>query len=165
MRHRVCAMGDFLSIENYVPHRGVMLLLDRLLQADTEGAVAEVTVPRDGLFLQDQGMPAWVGLEYMAQAVAAWAGWQAAQVQQPVKLGFLLGTRKFVAERAFFAPGECLQVRVHCELVGENGLGMFACSITAQGQELATARISVYEPVDGSAYIHALEKQGVEVKQ
>ena len=86
-------MNAFLAIENYVPHRGVMLLLDRLLQADAESAVAQVTVPRDGLFLQDAGMPAWVGVEYMAQAVAAWAGWQAVQAQQPVKLGFLQGTR------------------------------------------------------------------------
>ena len=156
-------MGEFLSVENYVPHRGVMLLLDRLVQADADGATAEVTVPQDGLFLQDQGMPAWVGLEYMAQTVAAWAGWQAVQAQQPVKLGFLLGTRKFVAERAFFAPGECLQVRVCCELVGENGLGMFDCRIQPLGEDrvLAQARISVYEPDNGSAFIQALEQEGV----
>ena len=161
----VYVMGDFLSIESYVPHRGVMLLLDRLGQADAESATAEVTVPADGLFLQDQGMPSWVGLEYMAQTVAAWAGWQAAQAQQPVKLGFLLGTRKFVAQHAFFAPRACLQIHVRCELVAENGLGMFDCRILNEAQELATARISVYEPEDGSAYIHALEKQGVEEKQ
>lgn len=159
-------MNVFLPIENYVPHRGVMLLLDRLLHADGEGAVAEVTVPRDGLFVQDAGMPAWVGLEYMAQTVAAWAGWQALQAQQSVKLGFLLGTRKYQADCSHFAPGAVLHVRVQSELVGDNGLGMFACEIVqtgAGGQDsvLAQARISVYEPEDGSAYIHALEKQGV----
>ena len=69
-------MKEFLPIENYVPHRGAMLLIDRLVSADAEGAVAEVIVPRDGLFLQDAGMPSWVGLEYMAQTVAAWAGWR-----------------------------------------------------------------------------------------
>lgn len=159
-------MNMFLPIENYVPHRGVMLLLDRLLHADVQGAVAQVTVPRDGLFVQDAGMPAWVGVEYMAQTVAAWAGWQALQAQRSVKLGFLLGTRKYQAECSHFALGAELQVRVHSELVGDNGLGMFACEIVqanADDQErvLAQARISVYEPEDGSAYIHALEKQGV----
>ena len=156
-------MNAFLAIENYVPHRGVMLLLDHLLQADAESAVAQVTVPRDGLFLQDAGMPAWVGVEYMAQAVAAWAGWQAVQAQQPVKLGFLLGTRKYQAHCSHFAPGMVLEVQVRSELIGENGLGMFECQIRQQDNEqvLAQARISVYEPEDGSAYIRALEKQEV----
>lgn len=157
-------MTEFLSIENYVPHRGVMLLLDRLVHADAEGADALVCVPRDGLFLQDAGMPAWVGLEYMAQAVAAWAGWQALQAGHAVKLGFLLGTRKYQAQCSHFAPGAVLRVSVRCELVGENGLGMFACEVRHEGQEAvqAQARISVYEPEDGSAYIHALEKTGSE---
>ena len=148
---------EFLPIENYVPHRGAMLLIDRLLAADEESAVAEVTVPRDGLFLQDEGMPAWVGLEYMAQTVAAWAGWSATQAGKPVKLGFLLGTRKFEAGVDFFVPDERLTVHVHCELVGENGLGMFDCTIRAEEQVRATARISVYEPEDGSAYVRALQ--------
>lgn len=150
-------MGDLLPIAHYVPHRGAMLLLDELLQASGEGAVAQVRVPRDGLFLQDAGMPALVGLEYMAQTVAAWAGWQAAQAQRPVKLGFLLGTRGFHAECTHFAPGSVLQVSVRSELVGDNGLGAFACRIHRQGEHdvLAQARLSVYEPPDGHAYVRA----------
>jgi predicted hotdog family 3-hydroxylacyl-ACP dehydratase len=156
-------MNAFLPIENYVPHRGVMLLLDWLLDASADSAHAQVTVPRDGLFLQDAGMPAWVGLEYMAQTVAAWAGWQAVQAGRPVKLGFLLGTRKFQAARAHFSPGSVLRVSVLCELVGTNGLGMFDCRIQPQGEDsvLAQARISVYEPDNGSAFIQALEQEGV----
>ena len=150
-------MTEILPIENYVPHRGAMLLIDLLIAADDEGAVAEVEVPRDGLFLQDEGMPAWVGLEYMAQTVAAWAGWRAVQAGQPLKLGFLLGTRKFDASTHFFAPATRLVVQVQCELIAENGLGMFACFIRANDQVCATARISVYEPEDGSAYVQALQ--------
>lgn len=153
-------MTTLLPIEHYVPHRGAMLLLDRLLHADAETATAEVTVPRDGLFLQDEGMPAWVGLEYMAQTVAAWAGWQAVQAGQAVKLGFLLGTRKFEAKTAFFPVGTRLQVQVCSELVGDNGLCMFDCRIQdSSGDTVAQARISVYEPEDGSAYLQAIEKQ------
>lgn len=155
-------MNEFLSIENYLPHRGVMLLLDRLLDASSEGARSQVCVPRDGLFLQDAGMPAWVGLEYMAQTVAAWAGWQALQAGRPVKLGFLLGTRRFHAACAHFLPGSVLHVSAHCELLAANGLGMFDCRIQLQGDEavLAQARICVYEPDDGHAFIHALEQEG-----
>jgi predicted hotdog family 3-hydroxylacyl-ACP dehydratase len=147
---------EFLPIENYVPHRGVMLLLDRLIAADDDTAVAEVTVPRDGLFLQDGGMPSWVGLEYMAQTVAAWAGWRAQKKGQAVKIGFLLGSRRYEAVQPFFALGTRLTVSVRCELLGDNGLGMFDCRIHADGErEMATARVSVFEPEDGGAYIAA----------
>ncbi|RYF71025.1 MAG: hypothetical protein EOO29_30780 [Comamonadaceae bacterium] len=146
--------SELLPIENYVPHRGAMLLLDRLLAADDESAVAEVTVPRDGVFLHDAGMPSWVGIEYMAQTVAAWAGWQALQKGRAVQIGFLLGSRRYETSQAFFAPGTRLSVSVRCELMGDNGLGMFNCRIEADGEkELATARISVFEPEDGNAYI------------
>ncbi|WP_298211433.1 hotdog family protein [Acidovorax sp.] len=146
--------SELLPIENYVPHRGAMLLLDRLLASDDETAVAEVTVPRDGLFLHDAGMPSWVGMEYMAQTVAAWAGWRARQKGREVQIGFLLGSRKYETAQAFFAPGSRLTVSVRCELLGDNGLGMFDCRIDAEGgKAIATARISVFEPGDGSAYI------------
>lgn len=145
---------EFLPVENYVPHRGAMLLLDRLVSANEDTAVAEVTVPRDGLFLHDAGMPSWVGIEYMAQTVAAWAGWRARQKGQAVQIGFLLGSRKYEAVQAFFDPGMLLTVSVRCELLGDNGLGMFDCRINDDGEkELATARISVFEPGEGNAYI------------
>ena len=145
---------ELLPIENYVPHRGAMLLLDRLVAAGVDRAVAEVRVPRGGLFLHDPGMPSWVGMEYMAQTVAAWAGWNALRKGETVKIGFLLGSRKYEAAQAFFAPGSRLTVRVRCELLGGNGLGMFDCRIKGEGEgELASARISVFEPEDGSAYI------------
>lgn len=145
---------EFLPVENYVPHRGPMLLLDRLLAADVDSAVAEVTVPQGGMFLHDAGMPSWVGMEYMAQTVAAWAGWNALRKGQAVKIGFLLGSRKYEAAQAFFAPGMRLKVSVQCDLMGDNGLGMFDCRIHAEDErELASARISVFEPEDGSAHI------------
>lgn len=147
----------FLPVEHYLPHRGTMQLLDRLLAAGPEFAIAQVRVPRDSLFHQVQGVPGWVAIEYMAQTVAAWAGWNALQRQQSVKLGFLLGSRKFVALQPFIAPGSVLQVHVSCELMGDNGLGMFDCQVLDGEQVLATAKVSVFEPTDGRAYLSALD--------
>ena len=42
----------------------------------------------------------------MAQACAAYAGREALDGDQPVRIGFLLGTRDFHANRAWFAAGE-----------------------------------------------------------
>lgn len=149
-----------LPIEHYVPHRGAMLLIDRLLEASADHAVAEVRVSPDGLFVEDDGMPAWVGIEYMAQTVAAWAGWQAAQKNTPVRIGFLLGTRKFEAFTPSFSIGSVLRVTVRCELIGSNGLGMFDCELQDGTTVVARARISVFEPEDGAAHIHNIETGG-----
>ena len=41
------------------------------------------------------------------------------------------------------------------ELLGDNGLGMFRCRILADGDELATANVSVFEPPDALAYLES----------
>ena len=53
----------------------------------------ELVVPEAGLFVEDGQVPAWVGIEYMAQAIAAWAGCRARAAGKPPQLGFLLGSR------------------------------------------------------------------------
>ncbi|MBK1612137.1 hypothetical protein CKO44_01465 [Rubrivivax gelatinosus] len=134
------------AVEAWVPHRGEMRLLDRLLELDDQHALAEVDVPLDGLFVQDGGVPAWVGLEYMAQTVAAWAGARARRAGGQPRIGFLLGSRRYSARCGAFAAGSTLRISVRCELVADNGLGQFDCRITTpDGEELASALVSVYE--------------------
>jgi predicted hotdog family 3-hydroxylacyl-ACP dehydratase len=143
----------FRPVEAYVPHRGAMLLIDRLLDAGPAHAVAEVTVPADGLFVSDGRMPGWVGLEYMAQAISAWSGVRHTEAGGTPRLGMLLGTRRYQAHVPDFAAGSVLRVEVSQEFVGDNGLGMFACRILQQGDEVATARLSIYEPEDGASIL------------
>lgn len=137
-----------------------MLLLDRLLHVDAEMAIAQLTVSRDALFMQDEGMPSWIGLEYMAQAAAAWVGWHALRENRPVDIGFLLGTRRFEAKCAFFRPGAVLRAHACRELLGDNGLGAFDCQLHDEiGGELARARLSVYKPENCTAYVETLRNR------
>ncbi|QBK05253.1 hypothetical protein DW355_11255 [Hylemonella gracilis] len=142
--------NDFQTIDHYLPHRRGMLLVDRLLAADEEGATCELTV-RDGLFAHEDGVPAWVGIEYMAQTVATWAGAGHARRGTRQRPGFLLGSRRYTAHVGAFALGTRLRVTVRCELLGDNGLGMFDCRIQDADTEalLAQARVSVYEQAEG----------------
>ncbi|TDM05736.1 MAG: 3-hydroxylacyl-ACP dehydratase [Ideonella sp. MAG2] len=135
-------------LQSCLPHRGRMLLIHRLLSADDETALAEVDVRPDSLFAQPEGVPAWVGLEYMAQAVAAWAGARAQRAGRKPRLGFLLGTRRFEVKTPLFAHGSTLQVHVRCELMADNGLGQFDCQIHESGRLLCQAKVSVFEPED-----------------
>ncbi len=145
------------DIDSVLPHRDSMRLIDRVIAWQAEAIVVEVDVPASGLFATAQGVPAWVGVEYMAQAIAAWAGCRARQEGREPSIGFLLGTRRYTAHQPFFTPGDCLRVEAQCELMGENGLGMFACRILAGETELAVANVSVFEPHDAMAYLESGE--------
>ena len=54
-----------------------MVLLDHVVAADDESLCAAVQVREDSLFYVDGAVGGWVGLEYMAQAIGAFAGFQA----------------------------------------------------------------------------------------
>lgn len=143
-------------IEQYIPHRGAMRLIDRLIEAGEEHAVAEVDVPDDGLFVRDGSVPAWVGIEYMAQTIAAWAGARALRTGGTPRLGFLLGSRRYEAQRPSFPCGATLRIETRCELTSSNGLGQFDCRIVLDGAGVATARLSVFEPEDASVVLDAV---------
>jgi len=132
-----------------------MCLLDRVLAADDDSLRAEVTIPARGLFHQGDGIGAWVGIEYMAQAMGAWAGWQAHQRGARPKTGFLLGTRRYRSNRNIFLTHEVLQIDVRLVLRTAEGLGQFDCSIHIDGAEVATAAVTVLEP-QGDARLEEL---------
>jgi predicted hotdog family 3-hydroxylacyl-ACP dehydratase len=140
-------------IEEFVPHRCTMSLLDRLVEADDGQAVAEARVPHDGMFSSGGVMPTWVVIEHMAQAIAAWAGVRARAAGRPVPLGFLLGTRRFEAHRPSLQAGALLTIAVRCELLAANGLGLFDCEVRCGSEPVANAHVSVYEPEDRVTFL------------
>lgn len=136
------------AIQELVPHSGAMSLLSRLLAADNENLSAEVVIGAHSLFCTDGAVGAWVGVEYMAQAVAAHAGYLARRLSEPVQLGFLLGTRRYVCSMPAFPVGSVLHIHVQRALQGDNGMGAFDCRIVDAngGVELASATITVFQP-------------------
>lgn len=147
------ALERIHDIETVIPHRGLLLLVDRVLEYDDESIAVEVEIAPDGPFHVRGGVPAYVGVEYMAQAVACWAGCQARARGEPPPLGFLLGTRRYACAVPLFESGQTLRVEARREIMGSNGLAVFACRIASNGRELATANVSVFEPADVAAYL------------
>ena len=144
---------SFPDIRELVPHSGDMVLLDRVLSADLENLCAEVTMRADTLFCDGAGVGSWVGIEYMAQAIAAHAGYLARMAGAPVKIGFLLGARRYDAQLPWFVAGSVLQVHVHQALQGDNGLGAFECRIDAAGIMLAQATVTVFQPENAKQFL------------
>lgn len=137
-----------------LPHDLPMVLLDEVLSWDQTGAVAALTIGVDTPFLQaGQGVPAHVGMEWMAQLCGIFAGLQAKEANEPVRLGFLLGTRRYRANQAYFPLGMRVEVSGR-QVFREGGMAVFDCRIhSPDGSELAASQLTLYQPEDASSIL------------
>lgn len=144
---------DMPDIRSLVPHAGPMVLLDRVISVDAENLCAEVTIGSDSLFCGSDGVGGWVGIEYMAQAIAAHAGYAARLRGEPVKIGFLLGSRRYECSRPMFEVGSVLRIHVQRIMFGENGLGSFEGRIDDRDGQVASATITIFQPENANEFL------------
>jgi predicted hotdog family 3-hydroxylacyl-ACP dehydratase len=149
------AAVQFPGLETLLPHRPPMILLDRMVETTELGSTCEVTIRPQTLFLESAGVPAFVGLEYMAQAVAAYGGYKSYLAGEPIAVGLLLGTPQLKTYCQFFDLGQMLQVQV-IHVWGHHELMQFHCTIqdAATGKLLQEAELNVFKPKDLQAYLH-----------
>ncbi|RJX31026.1 MAG: beta-hydroxyacyl-ACP dehydratase [Oxalobacter sp.] len=141
-------------IEALLPHRDTMLLLDRVVEYENDTVVAECTPRSDAWYADAEGqMPGWIGVELMAQAVAAHVGLSKRQSGLPVKQGVLLGTRRYTTHAPAFPADEPLRIKAVMIFIDESGLGAYACHIYSGESELASATLKVYEPENFDAFL------------
>lgn len=137
-----------------IPHRSPMLLLDEVIDVTNNSSSSRVIVSDKSSFFMDQkGVPAWVGVEYMGQTAALIAGYQLENGTVEPHVGFLLGTRKYQANLRWFTPGADLVVSCQELAVVGNSLATFHCEINEakNGEVLATAKLSVFrKPLEAS---------------
>jgi predicted hotdog family 3-hydroxylacyl-ACP dehydratase len=151
------ARGAYLPIEAYLPHRGRMVLLDRFLEAEAGRALCAVTIRPDAPFCHAGCVPAYVGIEYMAQTVGALIGWQSRRIGQAIKTGFLVSTRKYASRVDSFPLGATLLVEARENWRDEEGLGVMDCTICHPENEIiAEATLMVFQPRDLNAYMSTL---------
>jgi predicted hotdog family 3-hydroxylacyl-ACP dehydratase len=149
------------EIHRLLPHEPPMLLLDEVSGWNADRIVTGVTVRPDSLVLDDKGMPAHIAIEWMAQACGAWVGVQALEAGQPVRLGFLLGTRDFNSRISRYRLGD--RVAVTASVVFNDGqMAVFDCTAARDAEVCATARLNVFQPADLDAM---LKEQGVTMQR
>ena len=140
-----------------LPHRGAMMLLDAIQDYGEEWLEAEVNVRAESNFAGPGGVPAWVGVEYMAQAVCAWSGIEQVQRGEAPSPGLLLGTRRYRSRHPVFGLGSRLRVRAQLIWRDASDLAAFDCRIAENGEEVAQAQLKVFRPRD----LEAVLKKGV----
>ena len=145
---------NLIPIEALVPHRAPMILIDSLEEASEVLAICAVEIHADSLFLEGAAVPALVGLEYMAQAIAAHGGYLArAQGGQP-KVGFLLGTPQLQCHVPDFPMGSQLKIVVSHDW-SDAQLTRYHGKIFDRGTEalLQEADLSIFHPEDLGGYL------------
>lgn len=139
-----------MSAAEFIMHRDPMLLLDTLVECSGGTTVCEWQVNPDDSFVEfGAGVPAHIGVEFMAQCVAVHAGARARVDGFGPPLGFLLGTRHFTASVTHFEVGE--SYRATCEelIRDTSGMGSYECSIVQGDTTVAKARLAVLEKERG----------------
>jgi predicted hotdog family 3-hydroxylacyl-ACP dehydratase len=142
------------AMTEVLPHEGRMLLLDELLDAAEDRVVCGVTIRPDSMFCDgDRGVPAWVGLEYMAQTLSAYSGIDEARRGQRPSIGLLLGSRSYKSEVTHFPIGAQLRIEAQLLFLDENDLAAFECKIFEGDRVLARGDVKAYRPKDVFAVV------------
>lgn len=85
-----------LTIEDLLPHRGDMLLVDEILEVDNNHAVTLCRTAASWPMAEDDGVPALILVELAAQTAGVCNGWDRIQKRglDSEKTGWLVGIKK-----------------------------------------------------------------------
>lgn len=139
------------KLSRLVPHRGKMLLLDRIVSADLEQVriVTEIDISDRSMFLSESlgGVPVWIAFEYMAQSVSALTGLFGLKTGTPPKMGFILSVTNFCAEKSVFPLGTTVRIEVRQTLRVDMTV-TFEGKALVGGKDIARATINACEVDD-----------------
>lgn len=149
------------DVASLLPHSGHMVLIDCVKEFGDNYTVCRAPVGDKHILLQDGVLPSMAYMELMAQGIGTFAGIEALKAGEPVRLGFLLGTRKLDLFADSVPVGTELEVRTHVSIQDLGGMGVFDCELrwTDAPEDvkpllppdglLAKASLNVYSPKDG----------------
>jgi len=137
---------DSIPVTELLPHGPEMTLIDKLVESSADRSVGIVTITTSSEFVESGGVPSWVGIEYMAQTIAARVGYDAYLRGESPPVGLLLGTRNYSTLVSEFAIGSELRIIVK-PLFVESGFGSFTCTIKTDAV-VAEAVLNTYQPTN-----------------
>jgi predicted hotdog family 3-hydroxylacyl-ACP dehydratase len=139
-------------VPSLLPHSGPMVLIGEPASSGEGWTEATVRIGEDCPFYRPgRGVPSWIGLEYMAQTVALYAGINARRAGKDIQIGLLLGSRRYDVRTEYFRLGSLLCIHVQ-EVWEDTQMAVFDCVIT-EGECLAEAQLNVFRPVDTAAFL------------
>jgi predicted hotdog family 3-hydroxylacyl-ACP dehydratase len=130
------------AIEQLIPQRPPMVLVDALVEADEQGGLSIFDVRADGIFvaegcLQEAGL-----LENMAQTAAAWSGMRAYRESRPPDIGFIGGLGKVgILNNPPVGARLSTRIRILHEVMNAT---IAEGSVFYEGQMIATCELKIF---------------------
>ena len=137
-----------VPIGELVPHGPEMTLIERLVEYSPQRSVATVTITAHSRFLEERGVPAWVGIEYMAQAASAFGGIEQVQRGEAPSIGLLIGARYYRCVLDAFPFGITLDVLVTIAMRDAEDFAAYDCRLEVAGRGIAECTLKAYRPRD-----------------
>ena len=139
-------------IENLLPHRHSMLLIDSLHKEDRINELGEAyqqltaiaRFKRDSLFATKNGIPTIVAMELMAQSFAAMTSFNDRHNQ--VKSGMLLMVKNLTMSAPYFAFDQAIEIR--CQAINDDSpMKMVQCDAMSDSAH-ASAVLTVIQQAE-----------------
>ena len=144
---------------NYLPHKGKMFLLSRVTEHNIEKhtITSEYDITENCIFYEKEfdGVPSWVGFEFMAQGISALTG-----ITNKIKgldplPGFILSVMEFKADVGYLKNNTTIQMKIAEDFRDEqNHVYRYLCELYAKkGDEkpVVSSKISVMETENAHA--------------
>lgn len=147
------------NISDLLPHDAPMVLLDRYISSDDAELIAEVDISGKTMFCAPgKGVAAYVGVEYIAQAVSAFNGLTDWKSGGRIRPGFLLGSRKVDLLVDYFPIGSTLTVQVRMSF-NDGEMVVFDGQIFQDDMMVIKARLNAYQPENPEEFIKSAQEQ------
>ena len=133
-----------------IPHAGNAILLDALRETGRADQLAASFTVRAGTAFSDAdgSLPGWVGVEILAQVIAAFASLRHGRPGEPARLGLLLGVREYRCSRDRFPPGMRLDAQIVESMSDGQALGVFDGILRSGDVVIAQGILSTYRVRD-----------------
>jgi len=140
--------GEHYEVAQLVPHRGRMSLLDTIVEYGDDWLRARVTPAPGAAFATADGVPGWVGIEYMAQAASAFGGIEQVQRGEQPSIGLLIGARYYRCMQDHFPFGTALDVFATIAMRDAEDFAAYDCRIEIASRRVAECTLKAYRPRD-----------------
>jgi len=135
-----------IPVQELLLHRPPILLIDTLEDVTADSCITHVRVDPGAWYAgPSSAMPAWFGLELMAQTAAAFSGYRKRSANKPPGGGYLLGTRRYECTTPLFPGDSILEAEAKVDYADVFGQSAFVCEIRLQGTIVASATLKVIE--------------------
>lgn len=138
----------FPGIDQLLPHRPPLLLLDAVCSFEPRQIVCSAMLRQDCPFLKRSRASSVVSLEYMSQAAGAFLGMQRSMrggADAKPGVGMVVAVRGLRLLGDHIALGASLLVTARLGACHDRA-ATFDCSLTSDGAGIGSATLTVYEP-------------------